>query len=118
MKAGLLDLASVLETGTGTVGVKEAATLTVLVAIVGAVHANAVQLHVIGLRVTTIVEVEPVLVLQFSSFVVIVKVTVVVDAMKLPYCAGSIVSFFEPGVAESVIDAQVVTAVPSAFVMA
>ncbi len=118
MKAGLLDLASVFETGTGTTGVEEAATLTVWVAIVGAVQPKAAQLHVFGLRVTTIVEVEPMLSLQLSSFVVIVKVTVVVEAMKLPYCDVSIVSFIEQGVAESVIVAQVVNAVPTAFLMA
>ena len=53
------------ETGGGTVGVDEAATFTVLVAIVGAVQPRAEQLQPAGYKVTTIVEVEPGLALQF-----------------------------------------------------
>ena len=88
------------------------------VPIVGAVQPRAVQLQVLGFRVTTIVEVEPEFALQLLRVVVIVRVTVVVEAIKLPYCVVSIVNFFDPGVVESVIAAQVVTAEPSAFVIA
>ena len=52
MKAGSVDLALVFETGGGTDGVEEAATLTVLVAIVGAVQPRAEQLHARDFKTT------------------------------------------------------------------
>ena len=64
----------VSETGAGTVGVVEALMATVAVTAVGAVHAMAVQLQVVGLRVTTILVLDPELELQLARVVLIVKV--------------------------------------------
>lgn len=78
-------LAESSEVGAGTVGVAEASTLTVAVAIVGAVQAMDEQSQVMGLIVTTIVAVDPELEVQSSRVVVIVSVSVTVEEIWLPY---------------------------------
>ena len=63
----------------------EASTLTVAVVIVGAVQAMDEQSQVMGLIVTTIVDVDPELEDQSSRVVVIVSVSVTVAEIWLPY---------------------------------
>ena len=96
----------------------EALIATVAVTAVGAVQAREAQLQESVLIVTAIVEVVlgP---LQLANVVVIVKVSETVDSMWLPYCDGSIVKVLEPVVTvESVITAQLETALPELFVIA
>ena len=57
----------------------------VAVVTVGAVQARALQSHVIGLMVTAIVAVDPLLAPQSARVVVIVKVSEMADSMSLPY---------------------------------
>ena len=60
----MVALAEVSAVGAGTVGVDEASTLTVAVAIVGAAQASAAQSQETDLRVTAIVLYEPEFVVQ------------------------------------------------------
>ena len=66
--------ALVSETGAGTVGVVEALMATVAVTAVGAVHAIALQLHVVGLIVTTMLVLDPEFPLQSVRVVFTVRV--------------------------------------------
>ena len=66
--------ALVSETGAGTVGVAEALMATVAVTAVGAVHAIALQLHVVGLIVTTMLVLDPEFALQSVRVVFTVRV--------------------------------------------
>lgn len=81
----MVDVADVSETGSGTEGVEEASTLTVAVVAVGAVQARALQSHDTVLIVMPMVESEPEFVPQSAKVVVIVKVSVTVDEIWLPY---------------------------------
>ena len=109
------------DTGGGRIGVEpevvivvDAATLTVIVVIVGAVHASAEQSQEIGLIVTEIVEVVPALAAQSAKVTTIESVVLTYEEIWLPYTDGSIVSLLpEPS---SAIVAHVVIVVPPSLI--
>ena len=69
--------ALVSETGAGRVVLAEALMATVAVTGVGAVHAIALQLHVVGLIVTTLLVLDPEFALQSGRVVLTVGVDII-----------------------------------------